>query len=88
MREALAATPATGVCEGGLALTVSIGVAEVATGAADDTETVMRAADLALYRAKLGGRNRVELAQPQDYEDGALQRMRMPGTAPAQGSST
>ncbi len=88
VREALAATPATGVCEGGLALTVSIGVAEVATGAADDTETVMRAADLALYRAKLGGRNRVELAQPQDYEDGALQRMRMPGTAPAQGSST
>jgi diguanylate cyclase (GGDEF)-like protein len=51
-------------------------------------EAVLRAADLAMYRAKLGGRNRVELAQAPDYLGSPGQRMRMPGTAPGQGSIT
>lgn len=88
VRAAVAAAPVTGVGEVGLPLSVSIGVAEVAPCAAGDTEAVVRAADLAMYRAKVAGRNRVELARAQDYGNGAAQRMRMPGTAPAQGSST
>jgi diguanylate cyclase (GGDEF)-like protein len=89
VRAALAAAPAGAIGEGGLALTVSVGVAEVAPQAATSTEAVLRAADLAMYRAKLGGRNRVELAQAEDYVGGSPdQRMRMPGTAPGQGSTT
>lgn len=88
VRAAVAAAPVVGVGEGGLPLTVSIGVAEIAPYAAGDTEAVVRAADLAMYRAKAAGRNRVELARAQDYGMGAAQRMRMPGTAPAPGSST
>ncbi len=89
VRAALAATPAGAIGEGSLALTVSVGVAEVAPQAATSTETLLRAADLAMYRAKLGGRNRVELARAEDYLGGSPdQRMRMPGTAPGQGSMT
>lgn len=91
VRQALATSPVDGLNGAGGArqtLTVSIGVAEVAPQAAACTETVIRAADLALYRAKQGGRNRVELARPPDYASAADQRMRMPGTAPGQGSST
>jgi diguanylate cyclase (GGDEF)-like protein len=89
VRTALAAAPAGGIGENGLILTVSIGVAELAPHAAADTEAVVRAADLAMYRAKLGGRNRVELAQARDYLGGSPgQRMRMPGMAPGQGSMT
>jgi diguanylate cyclase (GGDEF)-like protein len=89
VRAALAAAPAGTIGESGLALTVSVGVAEVAPQAATSTEAVLRAADLAMYRAKLGGRNRVELAQAADYVGGGPdQRMRMPGTAPGQGSTT
>jgi diguanylate cyclase (GGDEF)-like protein len=88
VRAAVAGAPVPGVGEGGLPLTVSIGVAEIAPHAAGDTEAVVRAADLAMYRAKVAGRNRVELARAQDYGNGVAQRMRMPGTAPAQGSST
>lgn len=89
VRAALAAAPAGAVGESGLALTVSVGVAEVAPRAAASIEAVLRAADLAMYRAKLGGRNRVELAQARDYLGGSPgQRMRMPGMAPGQGSMT
>ncbi len=42
----------------GLGLTVSIGVAEVT----QNVETAIRAADIALYRAKDLGRNRVVMA--------------------------
>jgi diguanylate cyclase (GGDEF)-like protein len=45
----------------GLSVTVSIGVAE-ASAKTRDVEQVMQAADKALYRAKKGGRNRVEVA--------------------------
>ena len=89
VRAALAVAPVGGIGEAGLALTVSVGVAEVAPHAAASTEDVLRAADLAMYRAKLGGRNRVELARAEDYAGGSPdQRMRMPGTAPGQGSMT
>ena len=46
---------------GGLSVTVSIGVAE-AGPKTRDVEQVIQAADKALYRAKKGGRNRVETA--------------------------
>lgn len=44
----------------GLRLTVSIGVAEA--GAGESSQALLARADAALYRAKHGGRNRVELA--------------------------
>ncbi|HRD96401.1 MAG TPA: GGDEF domain-containing protein [Rubrivivax sp.] len=87
VRAALAAAPAAGIGGSGLSLTVSIGVAELARHAAADTEAVVRAADLAMYRAKVGGRNRVELARAPDYLGSPDQRMRMPGTAPGHGST-
>jgi diguanylate cyclase (GGDEF)-like protein len=60
IRVALAQTrmPASGGEE--LALTASLGVASL--GGSDDAETLLKAADAALYRAKSGGRDRVEIA--------------------------
>ncbi len=43
-------------------ITLSIGVAAVSAGAPREEATLLRAADQALYRAKQGGRNRVEFA--------------------------
>src|SRR5215470_1186564 len=51
-----------GLARGGCSPTVSIGVAEVAVGTADRPETLLLAADEALYQAKLSGRNRAVLA--------------------------
>jgi diguanylate cyclase (GGDEF)-like protein len=48
---------------GGLAVTISLGVA-AASGSAVKHESLVRAADEALYRAKAEGRNRVEAATP------------------------
>ena len=45
----------------GISCTVSLGVAQSLVGASD-FGSVMRAADTALYRAKQGGRNRVEVS--------------------------
>ncbi|WP_295865316.1 diguanylate cyclase, partial [uncultured Xanthomonas sp.] len=56
----------------GLRLTVSIGVAEA--GAGESSQALLARADAALYRAKHGGRNRVELASA-------------PGAANARGGS-
>jgi diguanylate cyclase (GGDEF)-like protein len=47
----------------GLRLAISLGVASCASGR-DDKETLVKHADLALYRAKQGGRNRVEAGSP------------------------
>jgi diguanylate cyclase (GGDEF)-like protein/hemerythrin-like metal-binding protein len=43
-------------------VTVSVGVASMTQQAYQDVESLMRAADEALYRAKQGGRNRIEVA--------------------------
>jgi diguanylate cyclase (GGDEF)-like protein len=49
------------VAGGNLALTASIGIAAPGQGGAD-ADTLLRAADAAVYRAKANGRNRVETA--------------------------
>lgn len=69
LRNAIAAAP---VHLGGQALTVtaSVGVAAGEPGASFDA--VVGAADSALYRAKHGGRNRVEAALPEDWPVGLL----------------
>lgn len=43
-------------------VTISVGVAALTDGFYQDTESLLRAADEALYRAKHGGRNQVQLA--------------------------
>lgn len=69
LREAVAAAKLTvkGVSEP-LRATVSIGVAEM--GPADDVEATFHAADVALYRAKHAGRNRVVLHREDDTDPG------------------
>jgi diguanylate cyclase (GGDEF)-like protein/PAS domain S-box-containing protein len=57
----VAATPAqTG--KGAIAVTVSIGITELGPGD-PDADGILARADAALYRAKQGGRNRVEIAE-------------------------
>jgi two-component system, cell cycle response regulator len=45
-----------------LRVTVSLGVAHYPSAGVDSIETLIKAADTAMYRAKLNGRNRVEMA--------------------------
>jgi diguanylate cyclase (GGDEF)-like protein len=59
LREAVAASPVA-VPDGGLALTASLGVAE----GNESLEALIHRADLALYRAKREGRNRVACDEP------------------------
>lgn len=47
-------------------VTVSIGIASIAPDAQREPQMLFEAADKALYRAKLGGRNRAELADARD----------------------
>jgi diguanylate cyclase (GGDEF)-like protein len=64
MREAVEALEVPRVDgNGSLRLQASFGVAAVPESASD-RETLIAAADAALYRAKRGGRNRVERAEP------------------------
>ena len=56
-----------------LSVTISIGVAEP-TPHSTEVEDVIRTADKALYRAKQGGRNRVEAASPQKSRTPRLKR--------------
>ena len=65
--EALAITHAHGLSG---RVTISIGVAEMDLDDAHGAETLVGRADAALYRAKAGGRNRVETARAAEGPDG------------------
>jgi two-component system cell cycle response regulator len=54
--------------EGVVPVTLSLGVAVVGSLREVSADALVRAADAALYRAKMGGRNRVEMATPEDLE--------------------
>ena len=56
------------LAEGTVSVTLSAGVAT--SGVIQDPETLVGAADAALYRAKRGGRNRVEVATAADMKAG------------------
>jgi two-component system, cell cycle response regulator len=60
LRLAFSETPMV-TSEGELHVTLSFGVAVVDSGRECDSDSLIRAADEALYRAKNGGRNRVEV---------------------------
>jgi diguanylate cyclase (GGDEF)-like protein len=50
------------ISEGMLPITISLGVATTCKGRKNDVNSLLQAADMALYRAKENGRNRVEVA--------------------------
>ncbi len=62
-------------------LTLSVGVATSEQTKTHDWDSLLRAADAALYRAKRNGRNRVELASPSDATEDVL------GLSPEQAST-
>lgn len=66
LREALVETPVELERMAPLFITASIGVAVSRAG--DTLNDLTSAADAALYRAKANGRNRVELAEPEDWQ--------------------
>jgi diguanylate cyclase (GGDEF)-like protein len=63
LRTAIQATPVAITTDGEIRLTVSIGIAQLHAGDATG-DSMLGRADRALYRAKEGGRNRVELDDP------------------------
>jgi diguanylate cyclase (GGDEF)-like protein len=89
LRQVVAAKPVS-VQETLIAVTVSLGVATLSMETRGSVEQLLGAADEALYRAKLGGRNRVEVASvasspgshepPEPAKNGAPP----PGSGPSQ----
>ncbi len=69
IRACLSETPVAVGFSPSLFITASIGVAVSRPG--DTLDDLTPAADAALYRAKANGRNRVELAQPEDWRNRA-----------------
>lgn len=69
LREAIMAEPCRISDTLALPVTVSIGLAVAAAGT--DPARAIAAADIALYRAKAGGRNRTEVAEPEDFSPDA-----------------
>jgi diguanylate cyclase (GGDEF)-like protein len=61
--------------EGVIPVTLSLGVAAVGDLRDVSPDALVRVADAALYRAKIGGRNRVELATPEDLEREVLKHL-------------
>jgi two-component system, cell cycle response regulator len=57
--------------EGLIPVTISLGVASSGKGLQLDADSLVRAADAALYRAKENGRNRVEVAKDGERIDGS-----------------
>jgi diguanylate cyclase (GGDEF)-like protein len=55
--------------EGLIPISLTLGVASVDDPRNVHSETLVRLADAALYRAKAGGRNRVALATPEEVEN-------------------
>ncbi len=58
--------------DGMIPITISLGVATIGKWSMSDPEDLVRAADLALYRAKANGRNRVEIASDDEFKGGEL----------------
>jgi diguanylate cyclase (GGDEF)-like protein len=54
--------------EGMIPITISFGVASTCKGSKRDADSLVHAADMALYRAKENGRNRVEIASDGEQE--------------------
>ncbi len=66
------------LAEGTVSVTLSAGVAT--SGIVQDPEILVGAADAALYRAKRGGRNRIEVATAAGHEGGVSRRAQRPTT--------
>lgn len=58
------------ISEGMLPITISLGVATTCKGRKSDVNSLLQAADMALYRAKENGRNRVEIAPDKEESNG------------------
>ncbi|WP_020586235.1 GGDEF domain-containing response regulator [Desulfobacter curvatus] len=56
--------------EGMIPVTISLGVATTYKGQNSNANALVQAADIALYRAKENGRNRVEMAEAEDKKHG------------------
>ena len=71
LRETISSSPVS-VGGGLLEVTISLGVSTASPGDPGDLETLVHAADEALYRAKTAGRNRVALAGSPRMEESPL----------------
>ena len=70
MRASISKAPIEVDQSSAIPLTISLGVTAPAEPEASNLESLLRAADLALYEAKRKGRNRVEMASAEGGADG------------------